>query len=116
MPVSSNSQSVDADRSTGAAVDLLLEIGPAAVEQRVMEVTDQLAEGLRCRDAEIISPWGVASGIAVFRRASENDPQPLVDRLNAANIIVRARGGGVQRRTSPTIKTTRAPVRGSRSS
>lgn len=82
----------------GAAVDLLLEIGPAAVESRVLDITGALAEGLRQRGAEIVSPWGEGerSGIVVFRPAGGVEPQALVDRLNAAGIIVRVRGGGIR--------------------
>lgn len=82
----------------GAAVDLLLEVGPAVVEQRVMELTGKLAEGLRQRGAEIVSPWEdhQRSGIVVFRPPGSRDPQGLAEALISAGVIVRVRGGGVR--------------------
>jgi len=82
----------------GAALDLLLEIGPKVIEQRVMEITDKLAEGLRRRGANILSPWGASerSGIVVFHPPAGVDPLSLVETLNAANVVVRARGGGIR--------------------
>lgn len=82
----------------GAAVDLLLEIGPQAIEQRVIEVTAKLADGLQERGAAVLSPWGdeQRSGILVFRPPGASDPRALVDALNAENVIVRERGGGVR--------------------
>src|SRR5713226_4484435 len=42
----------------GAAIDVLLEVGPEHVERRLLELTDRLAAGLRKRGARIVSPWG----------------------------------------------------------
>lgn len=80
----------------GAAIDLLLEVGPAAIEERIMEITDRLAAGLRARGAEILSPWGAEerSGIVVFRLG--DDPQRLCDALTARGVVVRVRGGGIR--------------------
>jgi selenocysteine lyase/cysteine desulfurase len=81
----------------GAALDLLLEIGPEAIERRVMQLTATLAEGLRRRGAVILSPWGdeQRSGIVVFQPAGD-DPQQLCEALNAAGVVVRVRGGGIR--------------------
>lgn len=80
----------------GAAIDLLLEVGPEHIERRLYEVTDRLAAGLRARGAEIISPWGAGqrSGILVFRLG--DDPQRLCTELIRRGIIVRVRGGGIR--------------------
>lgn len=80
----------------GAAIDLLLEVGPANIEQRVLEITDRLAAGLRARGAEIVSPWerDARSGIVVFRLG--DDPQRLSAALNQRGFIVRMRGGGIR--------------------
>jgi selenocysteine lyase/cysteine desulfurase len=80
----------------GAAIDLLLEIGPQQIEQRLLELTDRLAAGLRARDAHVVSPWETAqrSGILVFRLG--DDPQALCAELNRRGFVVRVRGGGIR--------------------
>jgi len=90
------SPSVLGTAALGAAIDLLLEIGPAAIEERIMAITERLAAELRARGAEIISPWGAQerSGIVVFRLG--DDPHKLSNALNARGIVVRVRGGGIR--------------------
>jgi len=80
----------------GAALDLLLEIGPDHIERRILELTDRLAAGLRARGAEVVSPWGEGerSGIVVFRCG--DDPNSVCAALNAAGFVVRVRGGGIR--------------------
>jgi len=80
----------------GAAVDLLLEIGVANIERRLLQLTDDLATRLHARGAEIMSPReaGESSGILVFRWGE--DPRALADHLNSQGFIVRCRGGGVR--------------------
>ncbi len=80
----------------GAAIDLLLEIGPAHIERRILELTQSLATRLRAVGAEVLSPWGEGerSGIVVFRLG--NDPQALAAELNRKGFIVRCRGGGIR--------------------
>jgi len=90
------SPSMLSTQALGAAIDLLLEIGPANIEHRVLELTDRLAAGLRARGADIVSPWQAASrsGIVVFRLG--NDPQQLCAGLNERGFVVRPRGGGIR--------------------
>ncbi|HUI26274.1 MAG TPA: aminotransferase class V-fold PLP-dependent enzyme [Candidatus Kryptonia bacterium] len=80
----------------GAAIELLHEVGVAAIEARVLDLTAQLAEGLRERGAEILSPWGrrERSGILTVRLG--DGPDRLVAALQAHNIICRVRAGGVR--------------------
>ena len=80
----------------GAALDLLLEIGPANIECRILDLTQSLATRLRAAGAEVLSPWGEGerSGIVVFRLG--NDPRALADELNRKGFVVRSRGGGVR--------------------
>lgn len=80
----------------GAAIDLLLEIGPAEIERRIFALTDALARRLRTRNLEIISPWGddERSGIVVFRVGQ--DPQRTAAELNRRGFVVRTRGGGIR--------------------
>ena len=90
------SPSMLSTHALGAAIDLLLEVGPANVEQRVLELTARLAAGLRERGADIVSPWqtDARSGIVVFRLG--NDPQQLCIGLNERGFVVRPRGGGIR--------------------
>ncbi|HVM98497.1 MAG TPA: aminotransferase class V-fold PLP-dependent enzyme, partial [Candidatus Acidoferrales bacterium] len=85
-----------ATHALGAALDLLLEIGPAQIEERIIEITDRLASGLRACGAEVLSPWEreSRSGIVVFRRG--NDPHGLCLKLNEQGFVVRVRGGGIR--------------------
>jgi selenocysteine lyase/cysteine desulfurase len=57
----------------GAAVDLLLEVGPQAIETRVLALVERFARGLATRRIEPSSPRGpAASGILSFRLAGES--------------------------------------------
>lgn len=79
----------------GAALELLLEVGPETIERRVLETTAKLAEGLRRRGATIVSPWGDCerSGILNFRLG---DTTGLHAALTRAGVICRKRMGGVR--------------------
>jgi len=79
----------------GAALDLLLEVGPKAIEQRILEITEKLAEGLRSRGATIVSPWGSGerSGILNFRLG---DTKALHTSLTRSGIVSRMRMEGVR--------------------
>ena len=90
------SPSVLSTFALGAAIDLLLEVGPQRIERRLMELTDRLVAGLRTRGAEVVSPWGTGerSGIVVFRLGS--DPQRLCTELIRQGFIVRVRNGGIR--------------------
>jgi selenocysteine lyase/cysteine desulfurase len=79
----------------GAAVDLLLEVGPKRIEREVLDLTLRLAEGLRERGATIVSPWGAneRSSILTFRLG---DPQSILNAFAEARIVARPRGGGIR--------------------
>jgi selenocysteine lyase/cysteine desulfurase len=79
----------------GAAVDLLLEVGPRRIEQRVLEVTLRFAELLRQRGATIVSPWGEGerSAILTFRLGA---PSSLLQSFGEARIVARQRAGGIR--------------------
>jgi selenocysteine lyase/cysteine desulfurase len=84
----------------GAALDLLLEITMPAVEERVLELTGRLCDGLRRAGAELRSPRepGAASGIVAFVRPGEAPPR-TVRRLREAGVHVGLCRGAV--RASP---------------
>lgn len=79
----------------GAALDLLLEIGPAAIEARVLETVDQLAEGLVGMGATILSPRRAAERSSILTFAL-GDTAVLHEALTEAGIIVRQRLGGIR--------------------
>ncbi|MFW5867366.1 MAG: aminotransferase class V-fold PLP-dependent enzyme [Armatimonadota bacterium] len=78
------------DASTG----LLLEVGPAEVERRVIALTDRLIEGLRNIGCEITSPLEPArrSGIVCFRHP-EREAEEIVARLQEERITAASRMG-----------------------
>jgi cysteine desulfurase/selenocysteine lyase len=80
----------------GAAIDFVLEIGPLAMERRVLAVTEMLRAALRDAGHEILSPDGRDdwSGITTVRSAQEPDVE--VARLRSAGIVASPRGGGVR--------------------
>ncbi len=93
----------------GAAIDLLLEIGIDAIGERVLALTDHLADGLRERGAELLSPRGMgeASGIVAFRLPHE-DPKVSCRRLRQRRIFTVVRRGAV--RASPHFYNTPAEI------
>jgi selenocysteine lyase/cysteine desulfurase len=81
----------------GAAARLMLEFTPQGVEDRVLQITDRLDNGLRAQGYEIISDRSPAarSGILIFKhpeRATDDLLQLLVD----AGIRCAPRGGGIR--------------------
>jgi Selenocysteine lyase len=83
----------------GAALDLVLEAGPQAVEEAVLNLTRAVRHGLERRGYDIVSPGGEAelSGITTFRGLA--DPKGAEEALRKSGIVVRARLGGL--RVSP---------------
>ena len=78
----------------GAAIDLLLEIGIPNIEQRVLDLTDQLIEGLRSKGYRLLTPTEESerSGIVVFE-SDYHSPAALCERLRQENVIGAERGG-----------------------
>ena len=80
----------------GAAIDLLAEIGPAEVEQRVLATTARLRDALKEHGHALLSP-GTAdelSGITTAR--IQQEPEVVVARMREAGVLVSPRGGGVR--------------------
>jgi selenocysteine lyase/cysteine desulfurase len=83
----------------GAAVDLLLEVGPREIEARVLGLVERLARGLEARGVEVTSPRGpAASNLLGFRLAGE-PPGRTRERLAEGRIHVGETPAGV--RVSP---------------
>jgi selenocysteine lyase/cysteine desulfurase len=76
----------------GAALDLLLEVGPEVIEERVLNLAARLAEGLAASGCEIVEPWprtrAESSGIVSFRKPGTK-PQTVLRDLSAAHVIAR---------------------------
>jgi selenocysteine lyase/cysteine desulfurase len=79
----------------GTALDLLLEIGPAAIEARVLDITDRLIEGLERLGATILSPGARAERSAILTFVLGDTPA-LHAALTEAGIIARPRLGGIR--------------------
>lgn len=79
----------------GAAVDLLLEVGPPRIEERVLALAAKLGEELRRRGAELLSPWEAEarSAIVTFRLG---DSAALQAAFRDEGIITRQRMGGIR--------------------
>ena len=91
----------------GAAVDLLLEVGPNRVERQVLSLAERLAGGLAERGYQIVEPWpreaNEASGIVSFRRPGSTAEEVLRD-LKAARVVGRTHADFV--RLSPHFYNT----------
>jgi cysteine desulfurase / selenocysteine lyase len=76
----------------GAALSLLLEVGPDVIETRVLGLSVRLAEGLTRNGCAIVEPWPRAraecSGIVSFRKPGISAGAILRD-LTAARVIAR---------------------------
>jgi selenocysteine lyase/cysteine desulfurase len=95
----------------GAALGLLLEVGPEEIERRVLGLSARLAEGLARSGCEIVGPWPrtrtESSGIVSFRKPGMSAAAVLRD-LVAARVIARTHQDFV--RLSPHFYNTEEEV------
>lgn len=95
----------------GAALELLLEVGPSVIEERVLGLAGRLADGLAASGCEIVEPWPRAraesSGIVSFRKPGTK-PQAVLRDLTAAHVIARIHQDFV--RLSPHFYNTEEEV------
>lgn len=95
----------------GAALELLLEVGPETIENRVLELSARLAGGLAEHDYELIEPWprkrAESSGIVSFRKPGSTHHEVLRD-LNAARVVARSHRDFV--RLSPHFYNTEEEI------
>lgn len=95
----------------GAALELLLEVGPEVIEKRVLHLAATLANGLAERGCELVEPWprteAESSGIVSFRKPGESAQAVLRD-LTAARVITRTHSDFV--RLSPHFYNTEEEV------
>jgi len=92
----------------GASLELLLDTGIKVIETRVINLTDQLVEGLKEHGYRILSPRGEGekSGIIVFTGGQRDED--LHNHLGKNKIFCALRGGGI--RLSPHFYNTKEEV------
>ncbi|HET7503333.1 MAG TPA: aminotransferase class V-fold PLP-dependent enzyme [Kofleriaceae bacterium] len=80
-----------------ASIELLARVGIERIEARILALTAQLADGLRSRGYELLSPEddGERSGIVAFHHRGI-DPDGLAIRLRRAGIVVSPMSGWVR--------------------
>jgi len=93
----------------GASLERFLEIGMDRVEERILELTGYLADGLIARGCTITSPFGEGerSGIVSFTHPEKNT-EVIYQDLIENNIIVSLREGAV--RVSPHFYNNRNDI------
>lgn len=92
-----------------AALAILLEVGAAAAERKVLALTDQLAAGVVERGYRLLSPWtgGERSGIISFV-GDQHSSQAIHQQLRAAGVVCSLREGAV--RLAPHFYNTPAEM------
>jgi selenocysteine lyase/cysteine desulfurase len=91
-----------------AILGMIHNVGPAAIEARIMELTGRLIDGLLSRGYEVVSSRQPEerSGVVCFR--AKGDPQEVLARAQAANIVIAVRVGVV--RVSPHFYNTEEEI------
>jgi selenocysteine lyase/cysteine desulfurase len=91
-----------------AILGMILEVGPARIEARVLHLTARLMEGLRSKGYELISSTreGERSGVVCFR--ANGDPLEVLARAQAEKIQIAVRVGAV--RVSPHFYNTEEEI------
>ena len=81
-----------------ASLELLLDTGVKEVGERIIKLTDMLAEGLTERGYEVLSPRGEGekSGILIFTSGDADKDARLFDYLSEKNVFAAPRGGGIR--------------------
>ncbi len=80
---------------TKAGIDMFLELGPGAIEERVLKLSGMLHDGLAELGVDLMSPSdeGLRSGVVSFRI---DDAAKLRDQLRAAGLVVSLRPIGIR--------------------
>jgi selenocysteine lyase/cysteine desulfurase len=95
----------------GAALEVLLEVGPDVIENRVLNLAERLASGLAQNGYDLVEPWprsrAESSGIVSFRKRGATAKEVLRD-LSAAHVIARTHRDFV--RLSPHFYNTEEEV------
>jgi len=92
---------------TGAAIDVILDVGPITIEKRVLKLSGLLFESLPGLGVEIASPSdeGLRSGVVSF---TTEDDRGLYETLTQVGFIISLRSAGI--RVSPDFYNTEDEV------
>jgi len=98
------SQNVIGIFGLGAALDLILEVGIPNIEERVLDLGDQIIEKAKNRGLTILTPLHREERGGNITIAGKIDPAAARDALREQGIMVNVRGGGL--RLSPHFYNT----------
>lgn len=102
-------QSLASVHSLAATLDLLLEVGPDVIEERVLGITEELTEGLIERGFEVLSSRVPSERSGIVSAKKESMDTPAIQRILAAEHIACAvREGRI--RLSPHFYNTSEEV------
>ncbi len=92
-----------------AAIELLLEVGISNIETHILQITENLIQGLETKGYCVITPTrnSERAGIVSFE-SDRNTPAELFEMLNKKNIITAERGRGL--RVSPHFYNTESEI------
>ena len=92
------------------ALDLLLEAGQPAIENRILELTDYLVKQLQVHNYQVISDRiaGVKSGIVITSNVDPGRNQQIFEYLNKKKVHISFRNGNL--RISPHFYNTEAEI------
>lgn len=93
-----------------AAIELLLEVGISNIKTHILQITENLIEGLAAKGYRVITPTrnSERAGIVIFE-SDRNTPAELFEMLSQKNIITAERGSGL--RVSPHFYNTESEIR-----
>lgn len=93
-----------------AAIELLLEVGISNIKTHILQITEDLIQGLDAKGYRVITPTlnSERAGIVVFE-SDRHTPEELFEMLNSKNIITAERGSGL--RVSPHFYNTESEIK-----
>lgn len=92
----------------GAAIELLFEIGVAAIEERVLDLGDLIIQEAASGSYGLLSPKSRKERGGNVTISGPFDPADMRDKLRAQGIMVNVRGGGI--RVSPHFYNTEGEI------
>ena len=93
-----------------AAIELLLDVGISNIKTHILQITENLIDGLETKGYRVITPTlnSERAGIVVFE-SDRHTPEELFEMLNKKNIITAERGSGL--RVSPHFYNTESEIK-----
>jgi len=93
----------------GAALDLLFEVGIENIEERVLELGDEIFKEAEIRNYRMLTPKNRMERGGSITFSGNFDPERMKDALLEAGVMVNVRGGGI--RVSPHFYNTKIEIR-----